>query len=132
MEDFARYDLEEAFWKYCNLSFSYKNKEPSLIKLSMSLLLTYAKNQMGKDLPPSLNTYILNKAGTVMAFVDHMMNSSIYQDSFRSLSNEVYRAIDGQGMFKEYGIEDLIDVDVFKGIDRYIINWILDRLLDET
>mgnify|MGYP000867455597 CR=1 FL=1 len=132
MEDFARYDLEEAFWKYCNLSFSYKNKEPSLIKLSMSLLLTYAKNQMGKDLPPSLNTYILNKAGTVMAFVDHMMNSSIYQDSFRSLSNEVYRAIDGQGMFKEYGIEDLIDVDVFKGIDRYIINWILDRLLDEN
>ncbi len=82
------------------------------------------KNQMNKDLPGNLNKYILNKPGTVMAFIDQMMNSSIYRESFRRISNEVYKNINGQRIFKDYEIEDLINIDVFKGIDEYIITWI--------
>ena len=132
MEEFGKYDLEEAFWKYCNLNFSYKDEEPSLIKFSISLLLTYARRQMNKDLPGSLNKYLLNKPGTVMAFVDQMMNSSIYMESFRRISNGVYKAINGQSVFKDYDIKDLMNIDVFKDIDEYIISWSIDRLLDEN
>lgn len=132
MEEFCKYDLEEVFWKYCNLNFSYKDEQPSLIKLSISLILTYARKQMNKELPGSLKRYLLNKPGTVMAFVDQMMNSSIYMKSFRKISNEVYRAIDGESIFKNYDIEDLMDIDVFKNIDEYIIKWAIDRLLDEN
>ena len=132
LEEFRKYDLEEAFWKYCNLSFSYKDEEPSLIKFSISLLLTYARKQMNKDLPRNLSKYVLNKPGTVMAFIDQMMNSSIYMENFRKISNEVYRAIDGQSVFKNYEIENLINIDVFKEIDGYIITWAIDRLLDEN
>lgn len=132
LEEFRKYDLEEVFWKYCNLSFSYKDEEPSLIKFSISLLLTYARKQMNKDLPRNLSKYVLNKPGTVMAFIDQMMNSSIYMESFRRISNEVYIAIDGQSIFKDYEIENLINIDVFKDIDKYIIIWAIDRLLDEN
>ena len=132
LEEFHKYDLEEAFWKYCNLNFAYSDQDPSLIKFSISLLLTYAKNQMNKDLTGNLNKYILNKPGTVIAFVDQMMNSSIYMNSFRRISDEVYRSIDGANIFKNYDIEDLINIDVFKAIDDYIIKWILDRILDEN
>lgn len=132
MEEFSKYDLEEAFWKYCNLNFSYKDEEPSLIKFSISLLLTYAGRQMNKELPKNLNKYILNKPGTVMAFVDQMMNSSIYMESFRKISDEVYKAVDGQAVFKDYDIKDLMNLDVFKDIDKYIITWSIERLLDEN
>ena len=132
LEEFRKYDLEEVFWKYCNLSFSYKDEEPSLIKFSISLLLTYARKQMNKNLPRNLSKYVLNKPGTVMAFIDQMMNSSIYMENFRKISNEVYRAIDGQSVFKNYEIENLINIDVFKEIDGYIITWAIDRLLDEN
>src|SRR5699024_7906110 len=104
----------------------------SLIKFCISLLLTYAQNQTNGKLPSNLNKYILDKPGTVMAFVDQMMNSNLYQNSFRKISEEVYRSIDGDRIIKDCEIEDLINVDVFKYIDERIINWILDRLLDEN
>lgn len=132
LKEFSKYRLEETFWKYCNINFSYIDEEPSLIKLSICLLLTYARNQMNKDLPSNLNKYILDKPGTVMAFIDQMMNSTLYKDSFRSISDEVYRSIDGDRVFEDYEIESLINIDVFKEIDENIIKWVLDKLLDEN
>ena len=132
MKEFSKFGLEEAFWKYCKNNFSYIDEEPNLMKLSISLLLTYAENQMNTKLPSNLNKYILDKPGTVMAFIDQMMNSNIYKDSFRKISDEVYMAIDGNKIFKNYEIESLINVDVFQGIDEIIITWVLDRLLDEN
>ncbi len=70
------------------------------MKLSISLLLTYAENQMNTKLPSKLNKYVLDKPGTVMAFIDQMMNSNIYKDSFRKISNEVYKVIDGDKILK--------------------------------
>ena len=132
MEELCKYGLDKAFWKYCKINFSYTDEEPSLIKFSISLLLTYARNQMNEDLPSNLNKYILDKPGTVMAFVDQMMNSSLYKDSFRRISDKIYRSIDGDRIFKDYEIENLTNIDVFKGIDKKIITWALDRLLDEN
>src|SRR5699024_8235837 len=93
MEEFAKYGLEKAYWKYCSANFSYIDEEPNLMKLYISLLLTYVKNQMNAELPSNLDKYILNKPGTVMAFIDQMMNSSVYKNSFRKISNEVYKNI---------------------------------------
>lgn len=132
MKELSKYGLDEAFWKHCRINFSYTDKEPNLIRLSISLLLTYAGNQMNKDLPADLKKYVLDKPGTVMTFVDQMMNSSIYQDSFRKISEEVYKSIKGDELFRDYEIEDIIDVDVFKGVDERVISWIIDRLLDEN
>lgn len=132
MKEFAKYGLDEAFWKYCRINFGYIDEEPSLLKLSMSLLLTYAKNQMSNGLPSNFKKHILDKPGTVMAFVDQMMNSNLYKDAFRQISDRVYEAISGDGTFKDLEIENLIEVDVFKGIDKLIINWVIDRLLDEN
>lgn len=132
MNELSKYGLDEAFWKHCSIHFSYTDEEPSLIKLSISLLLTYARSQMEEDLPESFNKYVLNKPGTVMAFVDQMMNNSLYENSFRRISEEVYKSVNGDMIFKDCEIESIIDVDVFKGIDKQIINWIIERLLDEN
>src|SRR5699024_7413895 len=130
MEEFAKYGLEKAFWKYCSANFSYIDEEPNLMKLSISLLLTYVKNQMNAELPYSLDKYILNKIGTVMAFIDQIMINDGYNNSFKNSYNVVYKNINGENVFKDYEIEDLVEVDVFKEIDKTIIAWTLDRLLD--
>ena len=132
IEELAKYDLEEVFWRHCKNNFSYIDEEPNLIKFSIHLLLTYAKHQIGKNLPSNLKKYILNKPGTVMAFLDQMMNSSLYQSNFRDISYEVYRNINGEEVFRDYDIENLLNVDVFKDIDEIIIDWVLDRIFDEN
>ena len=132
MRELSDYNLGEIFWKYCRINFSYMDEEPNLTKFSISLLLTYAENQMNKGLFSNLDKYILDKPGTVMTFMDQMMNSNLYRDSFRRISDEVYNSIGGNKIFENCEIEDLIDVDVFRETDKIIINWVLDRLLDEN
>ncbi|HHV37898.1 MAG TPA: hypothetical protein GXX70_00195 [Tepidimicrobium sp.] len=46
--------------------------------------------------------------------------------------HEVYQSIDGDSIFKDYDIENLMEVDVFRGTDERIIDWALERLLDEN
>ena len=71
-KELQKYDLEEVFWKHCHKTFSFVNETPSLEKLVISLFITYAEREIDGKLPSSLNRYILNKAGTVMAFMDQL------------------------------------------------------------
>lgn len=132
MKEFEKYNLYEVFWKHCSNTFSYADEEPNLSKLLISLFLTYTQNEMDSELPRSMNKYILNKPGTVMAFMDQLMNSVLYRSKFDALSDEVYRRINGDELFADYPVEAIVDLDIFRFVDQRIIDWMIERLLDEN
>lgn len=131
-KELQKYDLEEVFWKHCHKTFSFVNETPSLEKLVISLFITYAEREIDGKLPSSLNRYILNKAGTVMAFMDQLKNNLAYWEAFDSLSQMVYRKINGHKVFKGFNVEELINLDLFDFVDKKIIEWVVNRLLDEN
>lgn len=132
MEEFKKYRLDEVFWKHCRNTFSYVDEKPNLQKLLISLFLTYTQNEIDGELPESLKEYVLNKPGTVMAFMDQLMNNIVYRSKFDILSDKVYKRIDGGRLFADYPIEDIIDLDIFRFVDDRIISWMIERLLDEN
>ena len=132
IKELQKYNLEEVFWKHCHKTFSFADEAPNLEKLVISLFVTYAERKIDGTLPSSLNRYILNKAGTVIAFMDQLMNSIVYREAFEYLSQKVYRKIDGDRVFKDFNAEELINLDLFDFVDKRIIEWVVDRLLDEN
>lgn len=132
IEDFKKYDLDTVFWKHVSHTFSFVDENPSLEKLLISLFLTYTEKEIHSELPKSMKKYILSKPGTVIAFMDQIMNSILYREEFDVLSEDIFASINGENLFKEYLVEDLIDLDLFEYIDKRIISWIIDRLLDEN
>jgi uncharacterized protein (TIGR02687 family) len=130
--EFKKYGLDEAFWEHCSNTFSFADESPNLEKLIISLFLTYAQKEVNRELPSSMSKYVLEKSGTVMAFTDQLMNNLLYRDEFDSLSDKVYRKINGEKLFKDYSVEDIVELDIFRFVDEKIINWIIDRLLDEN
>ena len=132
MLEFEKYDLDEAFWKHISHTFSFADEEPNLEKLIISLFLTYTESIIKGELPSSMNKYILNKPGTVMTFVDQIMNNILYRDEFNILSDKVFIDINGKKLFEDYPVEDIVDLDIFKHVDKKIIRWIIGRLLDEN
>ena len=44
----------------------------------------------------------------------------------------VYRKINGHKVFKGFNVEELINLDLFDFVDKKIIEWVVNRLLDEN
>ena len=132
MADFKKYGLDEAFWKHISHTFSFVDEEPNLEKLIISLFLTYTEKEIHKELPASMNKYLLSKSGTVMAFMDQIMNSILYHEDFEHLSDRVFTKINGEILIEGYSVEDIVDLDIFRFVDNKLIEWMIDRLLDEN
>lgn len=132
MMEFEKYGLCEAFWKHIGSTFSFTDNEPNLEKFIISLFLTYAEKEIHGGVPSSINKYLLSKSGTVIAFMDQLMNNVLYCDKFDNLSDEIYQKINGEELFKNLSADDIVDLDIFRFTDEKIIQWIIERLLDEN
>jgi len=77
LADFKRHGLEESFWNLVSLHFGYTDAEPTLEKLVMTLLMTYAQKEVGKDLPKDWNSLISFKTGNVVVFMENIMISAV-------------------------------------------------------
>lgn len=131
LADFKKYGLDESFWNLVGLHFGYTEAEPSLEKLAMTLLMTYAQKEVGKDLPKDWSSLISFKTGNVVVFMENIMNNIQYRSNFEAISADIEDKLKVAELLKVYPAELLLDCDVFACIDDIIIKWIVERLCDE-
>ena len=132
LEEFRKYNLEGVFWEICRLEYSYEDESPSLLKFAISLFLTYANRSTGELLAKSFERQLLLKVSSACIFLDSMKDSSEFRPRFRGLSSIVYDAIDGDRVFGSMNIEDYMNLDIFKDLDRFIVHELLSELLKEN
>ncbi len=132
LSEFKKYGLEHVFWKHIGHIFSYIDEDASLEKFLISLFITYVNFSVKGNLPASLDKHLLNKSGTIIAFMDQIMNNILYMEEFDNLSHRIFISIKGENLFNNLSVESIIDLDLFKFADEKIIDWIIERLLDEN
>lgn len=131
MSELKKYNLDEVFWQQADIAFGYADPEPTLEKLLMSLFITYSVKAIQCGAPAAWKPYILQKSGSVMAFLDNYMNNALYSGRFDELSEYIYNSINGKEFFSALSVENIIDCGIFSGIDEIVISWILARLENE-
>ena len=129
--EFEKYELDEAFWKLCSQEFGYLDENPSVVKLLMTFFVTYTAKTIKGELPSSLHPYLATKPGSVMAFMDQMMNSILYRSKFDNLSQQVFKYIHGENNLANLLAQAVVNLEVFPIADDIIIEWMVDRLLAE-
>ncbi len=128
LTEFAKYGLDLTFWQHCDSVFGYSDSDPSLEKLIMTLFVTYAEKTIHSDIPASWQKFVSYKPGNVLAFMDNLMNSLIYGKNYDSLSERMYQTLDAKKVLDTMQPEDMLDCNVFPGIDEVLIKWIIGRL----
>lgn len=131
MAEFERYDLLDAFWKLCEQHFGYTDVKPTLEKLIVAMFVTYTAKYIGAELPKPWKMLQSYKSGNIIAFLDNLMNSVIYRETYDALSAHVAKSLNAGTVFAGYLPEDLVGCDTFLCIDQIIIKWMTDRLLNE-
>lgn len=131
MSEFERYDLLDAFWKLCKQHFGYTDVKPTLEKLVVTMFVTYTAKYIGAELPETWKTFQSYKSGNIIAFLDNLMNSLIYRETYNTLSAHVAKGLNAGTVFAGYLPENLVNCDTFLCFDQIIIKWLTDRLLNE-
>ena len=131
MSEFERYDLLDAFWRLCEQHFGYTDVKPTLEKLVVTMFVTYTAKYIGAELPETWKTFQSYKSGNIIAFLDNLMNSLIYRETYNTLSAHVAKGLNAGTVFAGYLPENLVNCDTFLCFDQIIIKWLTDRLLNE-
>ena len=128
LAEIEKYGLTEAFWRNIDNTFGYMDSQPTLEKLLITMFVTYTSRITQCEIPTAWKPYFSHKPGSIMAFLDSYMNSSVYGDRFDELSGIIYDTINGHNNFVNIPMERLADCFIFKGIDEILVSWLITRL----
>ena len=131
LQEFAKYELESVFWELCQQEFGYVDETPNLTKLAATLLMTYASCKISKALPSQWQHFVTDKTGSVMTFLDGMMNSILYRDGYDKLVAAVEQGLHVADLLGEYEPTVLVDCDTFRCVDVFLLKYITQKLLAE-
>ncbi len=128
MAEFEKYNLTEDFWSKTETYFGFTHQSPDLRNFTASLFLTYASKEITAEMPKNLKNGLTYKTGSVVAFLDNLMNNSEYQERFDCLSEFVYSGLGGNQFLNSFPVETIVECDAFKAVDEFIIKWLIERL----
>ncbi|WP_366924740.1 BREX-1 system phosphatase PglZ type A [Metallumcola ferriviriculae] len=131
LAEFEKYDLLSAFWRLCEEQFGYADVKPTLEKLVVTMFVTYTERYVHGELPQAWKSFVSYKSGNIIAFLDNLMNNVLYRGKYDKLSAYVANGLNADSAFENYSPEDLIACDTFEIIDKFIISWVNERLLNE-
>ncbi|MCR5021796.1 BREX-1 system phosphatase PglZ type A [Ruminococcus sp.] len=128
MADFEKYGLIADFWNKAETYFGFTHQSPNLRNFTAALFLTYASKEITAEMPKNLKNGLTYKTGSVVAFLDNLMNNSEYAERFDWLSEFVYNGVGGDQFLSSFPVESIIECDAFKPVDEFIIKWMIERL----
>ena len=131
LAEFEKYDLLDAFWQQADIAFGYSEPAPSLEKLLITMFVTYASKSISTEMPQAWKPFISYKSGSIIAFMDNLMNSYLYSQRFDELSEYIYSIINSNGYLEKMEPEAIVDCTIFAGIDSLLIDWVINRLESE-
>ena len=132
LAEFEKYSLDKAFWEQANVRFGYSDTKPTLEKFVLTLFVTYLSKTTYGDLPQALKPFVAYKStNNITVYLDNLMNSTLYGESFDRISEYVYRTLDADKLLRKMLPDDIVDCHLFAGIDNIIIDWMIERLESE-
>lgn len=127
LKEFYKYNLLEAFWKYCEKYYGYESSKANLDEFFNSILLTSALSNI-ENLPKSLERFILPKKGNVQILIDSIIYNTLYRDKFDVLVKEAERKLNLLDNLKNIPAKNYLNIKTLPIVERLIISWITDKL----
>lgn len=131
LQEFEKYDLLSAFWQLCEQHFGYTDTKPSLERLLVTLFVTYTGRYVQAELPAAWKSFVSYKSGSIIAFLDSLMNSVLYRDKYDALSAHVAKGLNVFSAFAGMRVDDLVECDTFLAVDQVLVKWLISRLVSE-
>jgi uncharacterized protein (TIGR02687 family) len=128
IEKFGRLDV---LWKLADKYYGYSDKEPTLEKLAIFMLVTNVAYCFSGELPDTWRKYVSSRKADCVVFLSNFMNHSLYFAAYGRLANSMEGKLKVQEYINKWEIEDYINCDTFKAFDEAIIRKLKEQLLSD-
>ena len=128
IEKFGRLDV---LWKLADKYYGYSDKEPTLEKLAIFMLVTNVAYCLSGELPDTWRKYVSSRKADCVVFLSNFMNHSLYFAAYDRLANSVEGKLKVHEYINKWEIEDYINCDTFKAFDEAIIRKLKEQLLSD-
>ncbi|UVH24445.1 BREX-1 system phosphatase PglZ type A [Lacticaseibacillus paracasei] len=128
LDEFAKYQVLETFWSFVDRAYGYHGKH-DLQELLATMMVNFAYYQMELDLPVMLRHYEVSYINNVVSFMLNWRNRNDTREVYKQAAAQVWRQLDGQQIFKNLKIADLLKADTFIEFDRHAVKWLISELL---
>ena len=132
MIDFAKYDIEPVFWNAVQNKYGYERENPTLKTLFMHLSLTAFSQSIDEKYLEDVQRFIADRnQADALVFVDHWMHHRTDSAIFDEFAEMVEHEVNLAGILQDVSVEAFKEADVFPIIDRAIIVYISNSLMDQ-
>lgn len=127
--------MDSIFWKLCEKQYGYKDSDPTLQKLLVTLLVTYTDAMTDGNIPKEWKSFISGKQNDVIVFVKNLMNHTETRDFYDLESEKIAVRLEVKKLLRQISLDNVVALDTFELFDENIIQWIIakieDGMLDE-
>lgn len=132
LQDFERFFSINTFWAYVEQEYGYRKKNRSLKHFLKCLLVTALTKTIPDEQLQQLERYIIATNRTnIYVFVDHWMHHTEDGKIYNKYAQELEEELQIKNLLQHLPIDRFEETEVFPIIDRAIILYITDRLLEQ-
>ena len=128
--ELAKSKLDEVFWKHCETELGFAVPAPNVDKLKISLFVTSLAHSV-KVIPDAWQPFAAAKPGSVLAFMDGMMNNVNYGEAFDAMAAAVQDTLHAKAALAKLPHDLLTDCECLPCVDDLLTGWMTERLQAE-
>ncbi len=126
---FRKCDVSDDFWNLCKEKYGYADKDPSIEKFLISLLITYTSTRFHGNIPKAWEKLLSEKRNNNAVFINNLMNNTNYKDQYDKIAAEIAKKIKLESNLRKIPVENYFDCDAFETFDKKIIEHLTDLLI---
>ena len=130
IEGFKKYGILDRFWDFVYQRFGYLEDNPTVDKLTVSLILNYTANLFEGTIPKSWERFLIEDKNNSSVFIDNFMNNTNFMTTFDRISDIFQEKLNISNAIKNHNVDSFIKCDSFKIFDEKIINHYLNLLYE--
>ena len=127
--EFEKIGLLDAFWELSKEKYGYEDKNPSIEKFLISLIITYTSTKFEGNIPKAWEKLLSYKKNNIAVFTNNLMNNTYYKDKYDNIASLIAKKINLESHLKRVRVENYFDCDTFEIFDENIINHLTDLLV---
>ena len=135
LKRFITHKMDRIFWQMCEKQYGYKDSDPTLQKLLVTMLVTYTDTLVEGNIPKEWKSFISGKQNDVIVFVKNLMSHVETAQFYDEESEKIASYLEVKNLLRQIPLDNVVAADTFELFDENIIQWIIakieDGMLDE-
>ena len=132
LTDIEKFFDIDVFWQHVAIKYGYVRETKSLKTLLIHLLITTLSHTVDEKVLINLQGYIAEyNRPNALVFVDHWMHHKTDYEIFDKYAEQIEQEIQIMSVIQQQPIEKFIEAEIFPAIDRAIIIYIVNSILEQ-